>query len=97
VIFNLTEKQESYDLRVYFQRVALVQTVLVLTIIFPDINLVLSLFTGSICGTLYFVLPVFFHRQAYISIPSKKDRTMEFVLGYLVVGLAVPIGIMGIV
>lgn len=73
------------------------QLVFVLTIIFPDINVVLSLFTGSICGTLAFALPVFFHRQAYLSIPSKKDRQKEYWLGYFVLAVTIPIGILGVV
>ena len=76
VFFNLVEKGETYGvLRFYAQRIFFVFAVLGLTVVFPDINIVLSLFTGSICGSLLFILPVFFYRQAYFVKPSKKDRT----------------------
>ena len=73
------------------------QCVLVLTIMLPDINTVLSLITGSICGSLLFILPVFFYRAAYFTRPSKKDRTMKLYMGYALVVVVIPIGIMGVI
>ena len=99
VLFNFIEKSDP-DLRAsrfYGQRILIVQCVLVLTVLFPDINVVLSLFTGSICGTILLVLPVVFYRAAYIENPSKKDRSWTLYWGYLSCCVAVPIGVCGVV
>ena len=68
-----------------------------MTVIFPDINVVLSLFTGSICGTILFILPVIFYRAAFILRPSKKDRSCELWMGYVVALISIPIGILGVI
>ena len=68
-----------------------------MTVLFPDINVILSLFTGSIGGTLLFILPVFFYQAAYQTIPSKKDRKLQSYLGYAILILAIPIGICGVI
>ncbi len=59
--------------------------------------MILSLFAGSICGTILLILPVFFYRAAYITKPSKKDRSQNMILGYVVVVLSIPIGICGVI
>jgi len=45
---------------------------------------------------LFIVLPVFFYRQAYVARPSKKDRTCQLCLGNLVLAIALPIGVLGV-
>ena len=48
--------------------------ILVLSIVFPSINVVLGLITGSFCATILVNLPVFFYHTAYKN--SKKDRRL---------------------
>ena len=100
VIFNLFEKEDEMRVSplVYgVRRVCTVMFILALSVIFPDINVVLSLFAGSICGTLLFILPVFFYHAAYVNRPSKKDRTLPLRVGYALVAIALPIGILGVI
>jgi hypothetical protein len=100
VVFNLFEKDDEVKMSplVYgVRRVCTVMFILALSIIFPDINVVLSLFAGSICGTLLFILPVFFYRAAYVTRPSKKDRTLTLRAGWVLVIIALPIGILGVI
>jgi len=63
--------------------------------ILPDVNLLLSLVTGSICGTIILGLPIVFYRKAYISKPSKKDRTRIMMFGYFILVSAIVIGVLG--
>ena len=63
---------------------------------FPDVNTLLSLVAGSICGVLLIVLPIFFYRAAYIEKPSKKSRTCTVFMGYLLVACTLPLGILGV-
>lgn len=64
--------------------------------LFPDVNTLLSLVAGSICGVLLIVLPVAFYRAAYIDKPSKKGRGCTIAAGYLLVALTLPLGIIGV-
>ena len=99
VLFNLFEKDDQHsspNLILIPRRIAAVLFILLLSIALPNINLVLSLFAGSICGTLLLILPVFFYRAAYLNRPSKKDRSRILKLGWVLVASAVPIGVLGI-
>jgi len=80
----------------YVRRLTIPFTIMVLSTLFPDVNTILSLVAGSICGVLLLVLPVFFYRAAYIEKPSKKNRYCTVMLGYLLVALTVPLGILGV-
>jgi amino acid permease len=65
VVFNMIEKEDemmSSNFIYILRRIIVVVFIWVLSVLLPDINVVLSLFAGSICGTLLFVLPVFFYR-----------------------------------
>jgi len=64
--------------------------------LFPDVNTLLSLVAGSICGVLLIVLPVAFYRAAYIDRPSKKNRYCTIAAGYLLVACTLPLGIIGV-
>ena len=64
--------------------------------LFPDVNLILSLLGGSICGVCFIILPVFFYRQAYQARPSKKNRCLQIWIGNIIVAIALPIGILGV-
>jgi len=64
--------------------------------LFPDINSILSLLGGDICGVLLIILPVFFYRAAYIDRPSKKSRILASLIGLLVVAIATPVGLIGV-
>ena len=80
----------------YVKRLVIPFVILMIASLFPDINTILSLVAGSICGVLLIVLPVFFYRGAYIDKPSKKDRTCTIIFGYLIVLIALPIGAFGV-
>jgi len=65
VVFNMIEKDDEMmksNFTYVTRRVLVVTFIWVLSVLLPDINVVLSLFAGSICGTLLFILPVFFYR-----------------------------------
>ena len=64
--------------------------------IFPNVNFILSLFGGSICGVCFIVMPVLFYRQAYIAKPSKKNRRCQICIGYMILAVAIPVGIFGV-
>ena len=64
--------------------------------LFPNVNIILSLLGGSICGVVFIVMPVFFYKQAYITRPSKKSRVFQNTLGNVIVGVTIPIGLLGI-
>lgn len=70
-----------------------------MTILFPDINTVLSLFTGAICSCALLALPVIFWRKAYYldDANGKKDRSYTMMLGWVVVLISVTVSIMGII
>ena len=80
----------------YVRRVTIPIAIIAFSTFFPDVNLILSLLGGSICGVCFIVLPVLFYRQAYIVKPSKKDRRFHICLGYLIVLITVPIGVIGV-
>lgn len=63
---------------------------------FPDVNTLLSLVAGSICGVLLIVLPVVFYRGAYLDRPSKKNRTCTILMGNLLVALTLPLMFIGV-
>lgn len=67
-----------------------------LSVVFDDIQLILSLVAGSICGTIIFILPIFFYREAYIKRPSKKNRSCLMYMGYASAVLILIIGCCGI-
>lgn len=101
VIFILVEK--TYELsnwQFYLYRILFVQLIFVLTLIFPDVNVVLSLFAGSICSCALMVLPVFFWRKAYIvDAPAerRKDRGYQMMGGWIIVVIIMSISVFGIV
>ena len=64
--------------------------------LFPDINSILSLIGGDICGVLLIVLPVLFYRAAYIERPSKKSRIIPSLIGTIIMMIAIPVGLLGI-
>ena len=70
--------------------------IIALSTLFPNVNLILSLIGGSICGVVFIVMPVFFYKAAYITRPSKKNRCVQNCLGNLIIAVTVPIGIMGV-
>jgi len=80
----------------YVRRLSIPFAIVVISCIFPDVNTLLSLVAGSICGVFLIVLPIFFYRAAYIEKPSKKNRTCTVLLGYLLVALTLPLGIIGV-
>jgi len=82
----------------YARRLIIPFAILVIACMFPDINTILSLVAGSICGVLLIVLPIFFYRAAYIKgkKPSKKNRTCTIFMGYLLVACTIPLGILGV-
>jgi len=80
----------------YVKRLTIPFIILMIACLFPDINTILSLVAGSICGVLLIVLPIFFYRGAYIDKPSKKDRTCTILFGYLLVAVTLPIGLFGV-
>ena len=80
----------------YVKRLTIPFVILMIASMFPDINTILSLVAGSICGVLLIVLPIFFYRGAYIDKPRKKDRTCTILLGYLIVLVTLPIGAFGV-
>ena len=69
---------------------------MMLSTLFPDVNTILSLVAGSICGVLLIVLPVAFYRAAYIDKPSKKNRGCTIAAGYFLVACTLPLGIIGV-
>ena len=84
------------NLAFYLRRLSIPFMIIALSSIFPNVNLILSLLGGSICGVCFIILPIFFYRQAYIIKPSKKSRCCQMSLGYLIVLLTIPVGIMGV-
>ena len=84
------------NLAFYLRRLTIPFMIIALSSIFPNVNIILSLLGGSICGVCFIILPIFFYRQAYIIKPSKKSRCWQMSLGYLIVLLTVPVGIMGV-
>lgn len=80
----------------YVRRLAIPFGIMLMSTIFPDVNTILSLVAGSICGVLLIVLPVAFYRAAYIDKPSKKNRACTIAMGYLLVACTLPLGIIGV-
>ena len=81
----------------YVRRLAIPFIIIALSTFFPNVNIVLSLLGGSVCGVFFIVMPVFFYRQAYIARPSRKSRWMQVILGNLIVFVTIPIGIIGVI
>ena len=46
----------------YIRRLSIPFCIVALSTIFPDVNLILSLLGGSICGVCFIIMPVFFYR-----------------------------------
>lgn len=69
---------------------------MLISTLFPDVNTLLSLVAGSVCGVFLIVLPVFFYRAAYIDRPSKKSRTCQVFMGYVLVAICLPLGLLGV-
>jgi len=80
----------------YVRRLSIPFTIMFISTLFPDVNTILSLVAGSICGVFLIILPIFFYRAAYIERPSKKNRTCTVMLGYLLVACTIPLGILGV-
>lgn len=76
VLFNFIEKSQGNISTFQYmgQRLLILQMILVLSIVFPSINVVLGLITGSFCAVILNILPVFFYRTAFKD--SKKDRRL---------------------
>lgn len=80
----------------YVRRLSIPFVIMVVSTLFPDVNTILSLVAGSICGVFLIILPIFFYRAAYIEKPSKKNRTCTVMMGYLLVTCTIPLGILGV-
>ena len=78
------------------RRLSIPFAIIALSTLFPDVNIILSLLGGSICGVCFIVMPVLFYKQAYVTRPSKKNRWLEILLGNLILCVAIPIGILGV-
>ena len=78
------------------RRLSIPLVIIALSTLFPDVNLILSLLGGSICGVCFIVMPVFFYRQAYVARPSKKNRCVQIWAGNLIVAVTLPIGFLGV-
>lgn len=78
------------------RRLGIPFSILAVSTLFPDVNTLLSLVAGSICGVLLIILPVIFYRGAYIDRPSKKNRTCTIMMGYLLVALTLPLMFIGV-
>ena len=46
----------------YVRRLAIPFLIVSLSTLFPNVNLILSLLGGSVCGVFFIVMPVFFYR-----------------------------------
>lgn len=46
----------------YVRRISIPFLIIAFSTLFPDVNMILSLLGGSICGVCFIVLPVFFYR-----------------------------------
>lgn len=90
------ESQQPSDIMFYVRRISIPYLIIAFSTLFPDVNMILSLLGGSVCGVCFIVLPVFFYRQAYIARPSKKDRRVALLFGWLIVIVTVPIGVVGV-
>ena len=53
---------ESQGLMFYVRRLSIPFGIVAMSTLFPDVNLILSLLGGSICGVCFIVMPVFFYR-----------------------------------
>ena len=95
-IAERVEQQTGQTLGFYVRRLSIPFVIMLMSTLFPDVNTILSLVAGSICGVLLIVLPVFFYRAAYIDKPSKKNRGCTIAAGYLLVALTLPLGIIGV-
>ena len=80
----------------YVRRLAIPFLIVSLSTLFPNVNLILSLLGGSVCGIFFIVMPVFFYRAAYIARPSRKSRWLQVILGHLIVLVTIPIGVIGV-
>ena len=56
------EEVQCTDFSFYFRRLSIPFGIIAMSTLFPDVNLILSLLGGSICGVCFIVLPVFFYR-----------------------------------
>ena len=73
-----------------------------MTILIPNVNVVLSLFAGSICSCALLILPVFFWRKAYLdeevtSVEKIEKKKRLVALGWIVVVFAGSVSFMGII
>lgn len=84
------------NLTFYVRRLAIPFGIIGLSTLFPNVNMILSLLAGDVCGVCLIVLPILFYRSAYIQRPSKKSRSLQIALGYLIILLTIPIGMTGI-
>ena len=84
------------DLFFYVRRLVIPFVIISLSTFFPNVNMILSLLGGSICGVCFIVMPVFFYKAAYVTRPSKKNRCCQVWLGNLIVAITLPIGILGV-
>jgi len=78
------------------RRLAIPYLIIMASTLFPNVNSILSLIGGDICGVMLLILPVFFYNAAYVIRPSKKSRTFAMLVGYFVIGLTLPIGMCGL-
>lgn len=91
---GLATSKES--LAFFGRRMAILMGILAISSFFPNINTVLSLFGGSICGVIVLILPIAFYKAAYINRPSKKDRRCLVYTGYLIAVICVVLGVLGV-
>ena len=94
---NVSKTGSKWDNFVFItRRLVIPYLIISLSTLFPNVNSILSLIGGDICGVLLIVLPVLFYRAAYIHRPSKKSRTLQSIIGIFIVCVTLPIGIIGI-
>ena len=94
---SLRPQASGIDCAFYVRRLSVPFGIIALSTVFPNVNFILSLFGGSICGVCFIVMPVLFYRQAFLVVrPSKKDRRVQLCLGYMILAVALPVGILGV-
>ena len=93
---NIEPEQTLYQkTKFVLVRLLIPYLIICLSTLFPDVNSILSLIGGDICGVLLIVLPVFFYRAAYVERPSKKSRIIQMLVGIFIVVCTLPIGVIG--
>jgi len=91
-----TEKSCFESLAFIVRRLSIPYAIVMASTLFPNVNSILSLIGGDICGVMLLILPVLFYKAAYVVRPSKKSRTLHMLVGYTLMAITIPIGMMGL-